>query len=191
MVWVWLQPKEGAKWGADFDIRSSAPMNGVEYLSDKYLDPEVYRPLFRSSTSLKRFKALHCPPIGHWHAVDAVWKSIILKFVPGDRIQFLPIRLIARDKMCDDFFWLIILDRAFCTDPERSIISRKLQKGDKLIIFKVEKFVHLPNCLGEMHIARDYRMKDHVVISDSLKEALSSTGEDSMFYRVEDLGQRI
>ncbi|WP_373502314.1 hypothetical protein [Aestuariivirga sp.] len=29
-------------------------------------------------------------------------------------------------------------------------------------------------------------MKSHLLVSDELKEALSATGEDSMFYRPED-----
>jgi len=187
MAWVWRRPKEDSQWGADFDRQASHPMRGTEYLDDKRLDPEIYRPLFRSRTGLKKFKSRHCPPIGVTPAVDHVWKDIILSFVPEERIQFLPIRLIARGEICNDFYWPIILDSVYCIDPDRSWITQKLQKGDNLFIFGVAAFVHLPDCLGGLHIARDIRMRDHIVISDALKDALASTGEDSMFYKPEDI----
>jgi len=187
MAWVWRHPKEDNDWGADFDLQASPPMRGTECLGNTYLDPAVYRPLFRSQVGLKKFKALHCPPFGVYTVVDSVWKNIILDFVPADRIQFLPVRLVAHGEICDDYFTIVIFDTAYCIDPEKSWITQSLKKGEKLFIFGVAKFVHLPNCLGDLHIARDYRMSNHIVVSDALKEALASTGEDSMFYRPEDI----
>jgi hypothetical protein len=162
-------------------------MKGTEHLEAKWLDPAIYRPVFKSRTGLKKFKKLHCPPMYGMPAVDAIWRDIILKFVPQDRVQFLPIRLIARGEVCDDYFWPIVMDRVFCIDPEKSTITQKLQKPDRLIIFGVSKFVHLPDCLGNLHLARDARMSSHLLVSDELKEALAATGEDSMFYRPEDV----
>ena len=185
MAWVWHFPKETDEWGADIDYLASAPMRGSEYLQSKWLDPAINRPVFRSRTGLKKFKKLHCPPIWISPAVDATWRDIILRFVPEDRVQFLPIRLIARGEICDDYFWPIVMDRVFCIDPERSEITRKVQDETRFIILGVRKFVHLPDCLGALHLARDARMDSHLVISDELKEALSATGEASMFYRPE------
>jgi hypothetical protein len=187
MAWVWGFSEETDEWGADIDYPASLPLHGTEYLGDQRLDPAIHRPVFRSRTALKKFKTLHCPPIWVSPAVDAVWRDIILKFVPEDRVQFLPIRLIARGEVCYDFFWPIVMDRVFCIDPEKSDITQKLRKGEKLLIFGVKKFVHIPGCLGKLHLARDARMNTHLLVSDELKEALSATGEDSMFYRPEDV----
>jgi len=182
-----MQPKEYLDFGADIDYPASAPMHGTEYLGNERLDPATNRPVFRSRTGLKKFKKLHCPPIYVTPAVDAVWRDIILKFVPEDRVQFLPIRLIARGEVCDDYFWPIVMDRVFCIDPERSEITRKLQDETRFIIFGVRKFVHIPDCLGSLHLARDARMNSHLLVSDELKEALAATGEGSMFFRPEDI----
>jgi hypothetical protein len=187
MAWVWRRPKEDDEYGADLDIRACPPLKGTEDLSGKWLDPSVYRPVFKSRTGLKKFKKLHCPPIGLSPAVDAVWRDIILDFVPKDRVQFLPIRLIARGEVCDDYFWPIVMDRVFCIDPEKSVITRQIKDETRFFIFGVSKFVHIPNCLGKLHIARDTRMNSHLVVSDELKEALAATGEDSMFFRPEDV----
>jgi hypothetical protein len=187
MAWVWEVPKENNEWGADIDYRASAPLHGTEYLGNQPLDPAIHRPVFKSRTGLKKFKKMHCPPMGTSVAVDAVWRDIILKFVPEDRVQFLPIRLIARGETCDDFFWLIVMDKAYCIDPEKSVITQQIKDDKRFIIFGVEKFVHLPNCLGKLHLARDARKFSHLVLSDELKEALAATGEDSMFYRPEDI----
>lgn len=189
MSWVWEMPKQYLDFGAEFDPDASQPTEYLDNKSDKWLDPAIKRPVFRSRTGLKKFKKLHCPPFYFTPAVDAVWREIILSFVPEDRIQFLPIRLIARGEVCDDYYWPIVFDRAYCIDPERSVITQKIQKPDQLLIFAVAKFVHLPNCLGDLHIARDTRMPVHLVVSDALKDALSATGEDSMFYRPEDIGE--
>lgn len=187
MEWVWDQPKEAADWGADMDYPATAPLRGTEYLSGNWLDPAIHRPVFRSRTGLKKFKKLHCPPIDVTPAVDSVWRDIILKFVPKDRVQFLPIRLIARGEICDDYFWPIVMDRVYCIDPERSEITQKLQKRDRLIIFGVRKFVHIPDCMGKLHLARDARMNSHLLVSNELKDALSATGEDSMFCHPQDV----
>lgn len=189
MPWAWKMPKQYLDFGAEFDPDASRPTEYVDDLSEVWLDPAINRPVFRSRTALRKFKKLHCPPFGSGPAVDAVWREIILSFVPEDRIQFLPIRLIARGEVCDDYYWPIVFDRAYCIDPERSVITQKIQKFDELYIIRVAKFVHLPNCLGDLHIARDARMSVHLVVSDALKDALSATGEDSMFFRPEDIGQ--
>ncbi len=187
MAWVWSHPKEDDEWGADLDIRLCPPMKGTEFLGDKRLDPAISRPVFKSKTGLKKFKKLHCPPMDGTTAVDAAWRDIILKFVPEDRVQFLPIRLIARGEVCDDFFWPIVMDRVYFIDPDKSTITRQLKDETRFFIFGVSKCVHIPGCLGKLHLARDARMSSHLLVSDQLKEALSATGEDSMFYRPEDV----
>lgn len=187
MAWVWHFPKETAEWGADIDYLASAPMSGSEFLQSKWLDPAIHRPIFRSRTGLRKFKKFHCPPIGFSPAIDAIWRDIILQFVPEDRVQFLPVRLIARGEICDDYFWPIVMDRVYCIDPDRSEITNKIQDENRFIIFGVRKFVHILDCLGSLHLARDARMSTHLVISDELKDALAATGEGSMFYRPEDI----
>jgi hypothetical protein len=185
--WVWDQPKEAADWGADMDYSASAPMHGTEYLNGKWLDPEFYKPVFRSRTSLKKFRRLHCPPIDVSPAVDSVWRDIILEFVPEDRVQFLPIRLVARGEVCDDYYWPIVMDRVVCIDPERSVVTRQLKDESRFFIFGVSKFIHFPECMGNRHLCRDARMESHLLVSDELKEALAATGENSMFYRPDDV----
>lgn len=186
MTWVWSRPRENIDWGADIDYELSAPMNSVEYLFDKPVDPKL-RPVFKSQTGLKKFKNYHCPPTSTSITVDTVWRDIIRKFVPGDRVQFLPIRIIARGETCDDFMWLIPFDRVRCIDVSQSDITDSIVKPNITLIFGVRKFVHLPNCLGNLHLARDEQMTNHMLVSDELKNALSATGQDSCFYRPEDV----
>lgn len=186
MAWVWHRSKENSEWGAVIDYEASAPMNSSEDYSSEPLDPKL-RPVFRSSTGLKKFKKYHCPPIWVTPAVDHIWKEIILEFVPVDRVQFLPIRLIARGEICDDFMWVIPFDRVRCIDTIKSDITRKMDKPDITYIFGVRKFIHKPNCLGPLHLARDEQMLSHLLVSDELKDALSASGEDNMFYQPEDV----
>jgi hypothetical protein len=190
MAWVWTDPIEYLDMSANMDYEASGPNAAYVYLRNQRVDPAVCRPIFRTRSKLEKFTRLHCPPIHVTPAVDAVWRDIILKFVPEDRVQFLPIRLIARGEVCDDYFWPIVMDRVFCIDPEKSTITQQLRKGEKHFIFGVSKFVHIPGCLGELHLARDARMDSHLLVSDKLKEALAATGEDSMFHRPEDIGFR-
>lgn len=186
MVWVWDLPREHVKWGADFDYEASAPMMGTEYLSQEPIDAKL-RPVFRSRSGLKKFKELHCPPMSSSIAVDALWKSIIARYVSTNRVQFLPIRLIARGEVCDDFMWIIPFDRVSCIDIERSDITRKLETSDRTLIFGARRIVHRPNCLGAIHLARDSQMKSHLLVSEELKNALAATGQDSVFYRPEEV----
>jgi len=185
-AWVWDFPREHSKFGADFDYLASTMVDATDFLSDKPLDTNGL-PVFRSRSSLKRFKQLHCPPMSTSVAVDALWKSIIEKFVLPDRIQFLPIRLVARGEVCDDFWWMIPFDRVSCIDKKKSEITSKIEQPNRTIIFGVRKFVHLSNCLGKLHLARDSQMSSHLLVSEELKNALSATGQDSVFYRPEDV----
>jgi hypothetical protein len=187
MAWVWGFSDESDTWGADIDYKLSAPFTEVDAMADGPVDPFKGRPTFKSRTGLKRFKASHCPPIGIRTVVDSVWRDIILKFVPAERIQFLPIRLIARGELCDDYMWVIPFDRVNCIDVQKSDISRKLEKNGKTMIFGVRKFAHIEGCLGLLHLARDEQLRDHMVLSDHLKRALSATGEHSMFRQPEDV----
>jgi hypothetical protein len=188
MAWVWKDPIEFLDMSANIDDEASGLNASYAYLRDQWVDPTICRPIFRTRSKLEKFTKLHCPPIWVAPAVDGAWRDIILKFVPEDRVQFLPIRLIARGgAISDDYFWPIVMDRVFCIDPEKSTITQQLRKGEKHFIFGVSKFVHIPSCLGKLHLARDARMDSHLLVSDELKEALAATGEDSMFYRPGDI----
>jgi hypothetical protein len=187
MAWVWDFSNESDTWGADIDYKLSAPFTEIDAMSDGPIDPSRGKPTFKSRSGIKRFKALHSPPIGIRSIVDAVWRDIILKFVPADRIQFLPIRLIARGEECDDYMWVIPFDRVNCIDVQKSDISRTIEKNGKMMIFGVRKFVHIEGCLGSLHLARDEKLLDHLVVSDQLMNALVETGEGSMFRQPEDV----
>lgn len=186
MAWVWTRPRQETEFYADMDHDASLPAWGTEYLWDHPVDTKLL-PVFRSKFGLKKFKPLHCPPIGVSPTVDQVWKDIILKFVPVERIQFLPVRLIARGEIFDQFMWVIPFDKVRCIDPIKSKITSKVERTDITLIFGIENIVHHPNCLGSLHLARDEQMPNHLLISNELKEALSATGEDSMFERPEDV----
>jgi hypothetical protein len=185
VAWVWDFPKAHEDFSADIDYEASAPMTSTEYLSDKPVDPD-FRPVFRSRASMTRFKRYHCPPIWVAPAVDAVWRDIILKFVPPDRIQFLPLRLIARGDVCDNFMWVIPFDRVICVDAEQSEVTRGIQKPDRTIIYGVRKVIHKSDCLGSLHLARDKQMKSQMLVSSELRDALAATGEYDMFYKPEE-----
>jgi hypothetical protein len=186
MAWVWDISEQGKRWGAFMDYKLSAPFNGTESVSEVPVR-KVGLPIYKSKTGLKKFQQLHCPPIGIEPTVDRHWRKIIQDFVPANRVQFLPIRLIARGEICDDFMWVIPFDRVHCIDIEHSDITQKLEQDGKMMLFRVRKFVHRENCLGKVHLAADERMPRHVLLSDELKSALAATGESSMFYQPEDL----
>jgi hypothetical protein len=191
MAWVWQRPVEGLFWGGQFDYLASEPVSSSDYLSDDPLPIVTGKPIIRSRTSLKRFRKLHCPPIDSNPTIDRVWQDIILRFVPADRVQFYPVRLIARGEICDDYSWVIPFDRVRCIDLKRSDIGENgkvtsLKDPTLTLVFNVRKYVHKPGCLGGKHLARDEQDSIHLIISDELKEALAATGEDSMFFRPED-----
>ena len=119
--------------------------------------------------------------------VDEVWKRIILQFVPKDRVQFYPVRLTARGEICDDFMWVVPFDRVECIDTQKSKFTTIDKNEERTWYFGLEKVVHKPGCMKGLHIARDTHVNSHLLISDELRDALAATGEDSMFFRPEDL----
>jgi hypothetical protein len=187
MAWIWLNPIEDDSWRAEFDDDSSLPILGSDYLSDSPMSIRSVLPVYRSGTSIEKFKSLHCPPFGTAPVVDAVWKSIISEFVPESRIQFISVKLISGEFETDKFSWAIPFDRVNCIDLQKSKFSSKIETQDTTLIFGVEQIRHLRNCMGSAHLARDTHDIGHLLVSDQLKNALSETGEDSMFYRPEDM----
>jgi hypothetical protein len=183
-TWVWRQPAEVIEFSANFDYINSLPATGYEIYSDRPVDSSL-RPMFTSRSSLKRFRAMHSPPFGFVPVVDSRWRDIIKKFVPEERIQFLPVVLKARGEVCHDFMYAIPFDRRICIDVDRSNVGRKIVKDDLTIIFTVRDIVHYDNCLKGSHMARDPQLNSHLVISNELKEALAATGQQSMFKEVE------
>jgi hypothetical protein len=175
--------------GGTFDYELSAPFDGIENFSEvPVMEHKSARPTYKFTVNLSRIENRHCPPADSDPVVDGVWRNIIEKFVPPDRIQFFPVRLVGRGgTRSDEYFWVIPFDRVLCIDAERSLITRKLVKNGLTMIFGVNEYVHFPNCLSGKHIARDLQQLSHLVVSDELRDALVATGESSMFYRPEDV----
>lgn len=184
MTWVWERPQED--WTAWFDFSSESNL-GLEQFSTVPIPLGSVKPVFRSKTSLKKFKKLHCPPMAPDSVVDDVWERIILQFIPRDRVQFYPVRLIARDEICDDFKWVIPFDQVECIDIKKSRFTTVDKTANPPIYLGLKKVVHRPGGMGKLHIARDVNLESHLLVSDELRDALAATGESSMFYRPEDL----
>lgn len=188
MAWVWDIPLDSIMWKTDPDIVSKPPDQWFDRYSEVPVPLSKSPCIYRSRTGLKKFKQFHCPRIDYLDpTVDAVWRDIILRFVPADRIQFYPIRLIARGEVCDDYMFVIPFDRVRCIDTERSVIPQKIEKPDITLIFRVAKYVHIDGCLKDKHLARDEQQLTHLVLSEELHDALAVTGEDSMFFQPEDI----
>jgi hypothetical protein len=186
MVWIWDVPRENDNWGADLEgFDPDSTIRGLVNYADAPVEPQT-RAIFKSQSALHKFKKLHAPPTSVYNTIDQIWRQIILKFVPIDRIQFLPTRLIARNQICDDFMLMLPFDRIIGIDKHRPDLKSFVENEHGTLIFGVRKLVLLPNCLGSCHLAKDKQMESLLLVSDDLKNALSATGQDSVFYLPED-----
>ena len=109
---------------------------------------------------------------------------------PQNRVQFYPVRLIARGELTEEFSWVIPFDRVRCIDMEHSEILDMTEKPGYLRIWKMGKFYHIPGCLGGQHFARDEYKLRHLLVSDELKAALEATGEGNLFHKPEEAWAR-
>jgi hypothetical protein len=185
MVWIWHWPRESFDFCADFyGFEPDPDVKGLPQFARAPLPPGTTAN-FKSRFSRKRFVKLHCPPTNEV-TVDRLWRDIILSYVPADRIQFVPARIMARGEACDDFFVMLPFDRVIGIDKHRSAISSMVENKHGTHIFGVEKLVLLPNCLGGLHLARDQQAVTMLYVSDELRNALAATGQNSPFYTVED-----
>lgn len=186
MVWIWDMPRENDEWGADFEgFDPDSTIRGLVNYTDSPVEPET-RAIFKSRTGLHKFKKLHAPPTSIYNTVDKVWRDVILNFVPADHIQFLPTRLIAKNQICEDFMLMLPFDRIMAIDKSRSDLKSFVENDHGTFIFGLRKLVLHPNCLGSFHLAKDKQMESLLLVSDELKEALSATGQDSVFYHPQD-----
>jgi hypothetical protein len=173
---------------AEIDYKSSAPLNETECMGLERVPITDTLHTYKTRAALSRFTKLHCPPIGTSPKVDDVWQEIIEHYVNPDDIQFLPIRLKARDGETLKFKMIIPLVGMELIDVQASKIrSKTIGLDGSLIVFDVDEFSYLPNCLLGKHLAMDKHLSGHIVISDELRNALAETGEDSMFFRAEDI----
>lgn len=190
MVWIWSYPRETADFGAeDYGYDPQPDFKGLVEFARRPIEIST-RAIFKSQNSLKRFQSLHAPPTSVTITVDALWKRIIQRFVSSRHIQFLPARIIARGEVCDDFSVMIPFDRVTGIDKHRSDIRRMIENEHGTHIFSIKKLVLVPDCLGDLHLARDKQMDSMLFVSDELKEALAATGQDSPFYSVEEYNER-
>lgn len=169
------------------DYAASASLSGSDSFSDIPLDREAGIPIYRSASKLVKFRKLNCPPFSSYIVISKFWQEIILNFVPSDRVQFFPVRLFAADGVTDEFSWILPFDKVKCIDIERSEIIDRVQKPGVCTILQMNRFWHMPRCMDNKHLARDLRMRSHLLVSDALKEALSATGEGDVFYKPEAL----
>lgn len=173
----------------DSGVSSKIPPSG--YLSNTRL-PDSVIPAYRSKNLKSEIEIFHCPQIDTAPIVDSVWKNIIEKFVPDHLVQFLPIKVHARDGIIEKYMWVIPFLRVSCLDIERSRIGSLLSAPDgEMIAFRVRRFISRNNCLQEYHLARDIHAHTFMIVSNELKEALSETGENSMFFSEETINKRL
>jgi hypothetical protein len=185
MTWVWEWAQDD--FWAEFDGERSTPALGYEVWSAVPIESGKFNLVYSSTHSIKRFRSRHCPPMGSEPCVDKVWQDIILKFVSKERIQFYPVTLLAKGGESRDYSLVIPFDRVNCIDERKSEFTSIVEKPDMTLYFGLNKVVHRHNCMGNSHLARDTIIKSHLLVSDALKEALSATGESSMFFRPEQL----
>lgn len=181
-VWHWIPDPCGS-----YDYELSGEFDSGVMYTEQAVPVTGLRPVFKFKCGMKKVKRFHCAPATDC-VVDSVWREIILKFVPADRVQFYPAQLIGRGgETCHDYFWVIPFDRVFCIDLEKSDIRRSIVKDSLTMIIRADQYAHVPGCMKGKHLARDARQFSHLVISDELHDALAATGESSMFYRPGDV----
>ena len=190
MVWIWSYPRETSDFGAvNYGFDPQPHIRGlVEFSAEPITDDT--RAIFKSRNAARRFRGLHAPPTSTTVTVDGLWKDIILRFVPADRIQFIPARIIARGEICDDFSVMIPFDRVIGIDKHKSEIRRLIENEHGTHIFSIKKLVLMPDSLGNLHLARDRQMDSMLLVSDDLRNALAATGQDSPFYTVDEYNER-
>lgn len=189
MVWIWRSPREFVEFGAvNYGFDPVPDVKGLAEFATERIKIRTYA-TFKSRYSVKRFRNLHAPPTSTTVTVDRLWQEIVLSFVPADRIQFIPARIIARGEICDDFSVMIPFDRVLGIDKHRSAIRRMIENEHGTHIFSINKLVLISDCLGKFHLARDRQMDSMLFVSDELKDALSATGQNSCFYSVDDYNQ--
>jgi hypothetical protein len=189
-IWIWDSAREVSDFGANMDYLASSPADGLEQFSRVPVDNKLH-PVYRTQNALRRFRKLHSPPfIGGVPIVDQLWQDIILKFVPHDRIQFLPVQLIARGETCDDYCCMIAFDRVRVVDLEKSDITRKIEKPGITYVFGIKNIILKDDGLNGFHVARDEQTK-HLLVSNALKMALSDTGQDSVFYTAKEISSNL
>jgi hypothetical protein len=190
MVWIWDWPREPVDLDADFyGFEPDPDVKGLPQFATAPLPPGT-RAILKSRYSLKRFQGLHNLPVLEV-TVDRLWRDIVLKFVPPDRVQFVPAHLTARGKPCDDFFVMLPFDRVIGIDKHRSAISSMIENEHGTHIYGIERLVLLPNCLGGLHLARDKQIVTMLYVSDELRNALAATGQDSAFFTVESYNRKL
>jgi hypothetical protein len=82
---------------------------------------------------------------------------------------------------------VVPFDRVECIDTEKSTFTTIDKTPERTLYLGLGKVVHRPGCMKGLHLARDIHIDYHLLVSDELRDALAATGEDSMFFRAEDL----
>jgi hypothetical protein len=189
-MWTWYFSTEEDIY-AEFDYDASAPLNSSDYLSATRIRTDLCA-VYRSRNRVSEISKFHCPQIDTSPIIDDVWRRIILKFVPPDKVQFLSVKIYAKDGMIDKYMWVVPFARVSCLDLKKSKIG-SLVKGTngESIAFRVKRFIAKDNCLSDNHLARDLHDHSFILVSNELRDALADTGEESMFYSEQGINERL
>lgn len=117
------------------------------------------------------------PPI-----VSPRLREAIEKLAPAD-VQFLPVRIVARDGQSDDYSIVNALKKVDAVDLG---VSEPQFLADGISVIGWRKLVHRPDGMGDAGIGRDINYMGHLLVSERVKTELDLGG-----FKFRGLGLRV
>lgn len=180
--WIWaIPPTERRVPFANYDHEESdIPSYEVRSIRPIVQLSAAEIVLLMSNVTSARLNGMHyLPSFNRTPLIDSLLQEIIARFA-GNDIQFMPVTVRTKDAMVTRYSYARPLLELPCTDLEKSDIVSWTVPGKKIMDARL--LVFKPDCLGDRHFARD-SYTSHVVVSDTLKEALEVTSDKGLTFR--------
>jgi len=174
-IWVWLDPPEDVDSffvNVDYDRTT---LRVYRLMGPKPIHPEEGKVTFDARRfSSKRVALYSSLPMGVTHrTIHRRIAPVLRDFLSEDEMQLFPVSVRCKDATLDEFLAVIPLTETTCVDFEKSMFTSWIIPNEVTSGYKSVAFV--PGALGGRHLTRE-SVTGLVLVSDSLKTALESTG---------------
>jgi len=125
------------------------------------------KPTVEFEITMKRVQQFDCLANNTLIPLVSQRLRMLLENIAPDDVQFFPAKLMCKDGVLDNYYFLNIIHFVKGLDHDRSNYYKMLGLD---VIGGIRYAVYKPHCLGAHYLARDEEYEGHLLVNDAIKK---------------------